>query len=338
MIVIKKRRWLRALFRFHGTSLEQTWPKILLTTAVAVVLTYADMEFWVLDLTTIPFSMVGVTLGIFLGFRNNTSYDRFWEGRKLWGSLVNTARTLARQYVTLVGPMDKLEGRLTDGTHSLYRGSSIAPDVASDEDTKELLTFHREMVRRVAAYVHALRLHLRDEKDYSELASKGILAEDEVDLLYGESNPPISMLTTMGQRGREAWLRGWVHPMHLRVLEETLTVLCNVQGACERIRSTPIPFTYSALLHRLVHLYCYALPFGLVSHLGAATPLVVAVVAYCFFGLDSVGEEIEDPFGKDANDLPLLQLSTMIEVNVRQRVGDTDLPEFIKPNSADVVI
>jgi len=107
--------------------------------------------------------------------------------------------------------------------------------------------------------------------------------------------------------------------------------MTNIQGGCERIKSTPIPFSYTALIHKIVALYCYGLPFGIVNETEWFTPVVVTIIAYAFFGLDAVGDEIEDPFGKDPNDLPLTTLSTMIEVNVRQRIGDTDLPALLKP-------
>jgi len=279
----------------------------------------------------VPFSLVGVALGIFLGFRNNTSYDRFWEGRKLWGRMVNVSRSLTRQILTMVGPIQKeYEGRLNDGVRGHYYGELPSEqDREDDPDMDELLDFHKECVHRVAAYVHCFRLHLRDDWDMSDL--EGLVPDEEIERLNEESNRPVAMLQTLGDRFREAWLRGWIHSMHFRVLEESLTEMTGIQGGCERIKSTPIPFSYTALIHKIVALYCYALPFGIVNETKWFTPIVVAIVAYAFFGLDAVGDEIEDPFGKDLNDLPLTTLSTMIEVNVRQRIGDDDLPELLKP-------
>ena len=119
--------------------------------------------------------------------------------------------------------------------------------------------------------------------------------------------------------------------MHLPVLEASLTEITTVQGACERIKSTPIPGSYTILIHRIVALYCLGLPFGIVSSVGLMTPVVVAIVAYAFYGLDAVGTEIENPFGTDENDLPLSALSRMIEVNLRQRLGESELPELLRP-------
>lgn len=311
MIVIEKATWLQILLKWRGTALKRVWMRVAFVTFVAIVITIVDLriETFHADLTTTPFTLIAVALGIFLGFRNNTSYDRFWEGRKLWGRLVNTSRTITREILTLVGP-------LPDGA-------------ATPEEAEELRALHRSLVRYVAAYVHCVRMHLRDEDPHLELSR--LIPESDVEALREESNRPIAMLQTLGDRFRQAWLRGWVHDQHLPVLDRALTDLCDIQGGCERIKATPIPFSYTALIHRIVALYCLTLPFGVVHSIGAFTPVVVAVVSYAFFGLDAVGDEIEDPFGKDYNDLPLSALSTMIEINVRQRIGDGDLPERVRP-------
>ncbi len=313
MIILDNPKWWRILFKWRGTALKRVWPRVAFVTLVSIAITIIDL--WDdevpfhADLTTTPFTLIAVALGIFLGFRNNTSYDRFWEGRKLWGRLVNTARTITRQVLTLIGPLPGKE--------------------LSEQDAEELRELHRSLVRYIAAYAHGVRLHLRDEDPDVELLR--LLPTADVEALHGESNRPIAMLQILGDRFREAWRRGWVHDQHLPVLEKSLTDLCDIQGGCERIKATPIPFSYTALIHRIVALYCFALPFGLVHSIQEYTPVVVAIISYAFFGLDAVGDEIEDPFGKDENDLPLTSISTMIEINVRQRIGDTELPERVRP-------
>lgn len=339
-MIVKDTRnhWVANLFIFRGSALQRIWRRLLFTTLVAGVVTFLDLElggvlmgeevelgstdhiFFHEDLTKTPFTLVGLALGIFLGFRNNTSYDRFWEGRKLWGRMVNVSRTFTRQILTLIGPQPYEENGVD---------RSDVSTTTESLDSEEVTEFHQEMVRRTAAYVHAFRMHLRDEFDPDFL--KKLLPAEEVDALQDESNRPIAILQTLGDKIREAWLKGWVHSHHVRVLEESLTEMTGVQGACERIKATPIPFSYTVLIHRLVAVYCFALPFGIVNETLWYTPVVVLIVAYAFFGLDAVGDEIEDPFGKDPNDLPLTGLSTMIERNIRQRIGDEDLPELLKP-------
>lgn len=334
MHIAEKVPYWRVLLKLRGTAIRRTWPRIAAVTFIAIIVTFFDLQSGQFhqDLTTTPFTLIGVALSIFLGFRNNTSYDRFWEGRKLWGAMVNVSRSLTRQIITLTGPTEVDASRLTEEPRNPYRESRPDPGIAEDE-LRELRAFHTEMVRRVAAYVHAFRCHLRDQDDREVLLR--LLPETEVDDLEGETNRPVAILQTLGDRFREAWLRGWIHPYHLSVLEGSLTEMTGIQGGCERIKKTPIPFSYTVLIHRIVALYCLALPFGLVNSIQGLTPVVVAFVAFAFFGLDAVGDEIEDPFGTDANDLPLTNLSTMIERNIRQRVGDRDLPPMppVKPGN-----
>ncbi len=135
----------------------------------------------------------------------------------------------------------------------------------------------------------------------------------------------------MALKIKGAFDKGYVHPMHLPTLEQTLVALTDIHGACERIKSTPIPFSYTTLIHRIVAVYCYTLPFGLVNEVGFLTPVAALVLSYAFFGLDIVGDEIEQPFGYDPNDLPLTSISKMIEINLRQRLGESPLPAPIKP-------
>jgi putative membrane protein len=136
----------------------------------------------------------------------------------------------------------------------------------------------------------------------------------------------VALLEHIGDQLRRAWQAGWIDTLHLPALDASLSGLTDHQGGCERIRSTPIPFSYTILIHRIVAVYCLTLPFGIVEAVGAYTPLVAAMVAYAFFGLDAIGDAIEEPFGTDLHDLPLDTLSTMIEINVREAIGDADLP------------
>lgn len=314
-MMVQERRysWLKLLFKYRGTALSRMRGRFALTTVLAIIVTVIDLKigFFHADLTTIPFTLMGLALGIFLGFRNNTSYDRFWEARKLWGSLVNTSRSLTRQILTLV--MD---------------ATTPASDPANT-DTQEINSFQQEMVHRLVAYVHSLKHHLRDQDRVDDLAP--MLAAAEIQSLRSEINRPVAILQRMGDRFQHAYRRGWVHPQHLPILEQSLVSLTDIQGGCERIKSTPIPLSYTSLIHQIVAIYCIALPFGLVKSVGAFTPIVVGIVAYAFYGLDAIGDEIENPFGTDANDLPLSALSTMIEVNLRQRLGETNLPPLHKP-------
>jgi putative membrane protein len=307
MLVPSKITWWRLVLKYRGSELPRTKYRILGVVVVATLVTLAWRHHdWHPNLKPLPFSLVSVALGIFLGFRNNAAYDRWWEGRKAWGALVNTSRSFTRQILTMV---------------------TVQPGGAGDEVALRALRV--ELVKRVAAFAHALRLALRDDEDLSEL--ERFLPPSEVEGLRNERNRPFAITQGTGERLADAWRRGLIHPMHLPVLEGSMTALTDIQGVCERIKGTPIPFSYTTLIHRITAVYCYALPFGLVDEVGIYTPFVCAIVAYAFFGLDVVGDEIEMPFGTDYNDLPLRALSRTIEVNLLQRLGDEELPPLLKP-------
>jgi putative membrane protein len=307
MIIHDQRKsWLHLILTYRGSELERIKLRLSAVLLVALAVTFAERNYHFLKttVTVVPFSLVGVALGIFLGFRNNASYDRFWEGRKLWGSLVNVCRNLARQ-------------------------SRLYVRVAPDEDPAAVPDAVRMLVHRTIAFVHALRMHLRGGVDWQELAE--LLPEDEIEQLKQHHNVPIAILAGTSRRLGAAHAAGQVHDYHLPVLDRALAELTNIQGACERIRNTPIPHSYTVLIHRCVAIYCLGLPFGVVDTLRGWTPVVCLIVAYAFLGLDAVGDEIENPFGTDPNDLPLSTLARTIEVDLRQSLGETRLPTVFQP-------
>jgi ion channel-forming bestrophin family protein len=319
MIVPENRTWIRIVFYVTGTLMRRVWLRLAIITTVAVAVTIVHDIYHLFDtsLTPTPFTLVGLALSIFLGFRNNTSYDRYWEGRKLWGALVNTARTATRQSFTLLGPLpDATRPANADAGGAASAGAAVAGR-------------RREIVHAVIAYVHALRMHLRDIDDVATL--RPFLDPALLATLPAERNRPWAILCHLGQLVRSAWADGLVHAMHVPALDATLVALADIQGGCERIKNTPIPFPYTVIIHRIVAVYCMAMPFGLVDTIGPLTPLVVIFVAYTFFGLDALGDEIEDPFGTDPSDLPLDSLCRTIEINLMQALGETDLPPALQP-------
>lgn len=301
MIVRPRPNWLRMLFVRRGSLLPRILPQLLFTTAIAglVVLFHGQLLHHKITLTAVPFSLVGVALAIFLGFRNSASYDRYWEARKLWGRLLTDGRSAAR----------------------------LAIAWTSVETA-------RPFVRGVAGFVHALRHQLRQRDGSADLHR--LLPPELVARLAGQRYPAMTILL---------WLSGWVRARldageidanQAVQIEQALTGLNDAFGGCERIAATPLPFTYSVILHRTVYLYCMMLPFGLLDSIGIMTPVMVAFVAYTFFAIESLGDEIEEPFGTQPNDLPLDALAINIEASVRELLGDTDLPE--RPQPADYLL
>jgi putative membrane protein len=302
----RRPRWLELVFTYRGAALERIRGRLLAVFTVAVAVTLAADHFHVLRTTisVVPFTLVGLALSIFLGFRNNTSYDRFWEGRRLWGALVNATRSYARRTLLFLTP-------------------------APGDDAAKVDAVRTTLVKRTIAYVHALRMHLRSGIDWNELAR--YLEPDELTALRTQRNVPLAILQGTAMRVRDAYRAGHIHPYHLPVLEQTLSDLTDIQGGCERIKNTPIPFSYTVLIHQIVATYCFSLPFGLVETLHEWTPIVVLIVAHAFLSLDAIGDEIEDPFGTDPNDLPLDAISQTIEINLRQALGEVDVPPLPTP-------
>lgn len=304
MIVKKKRTWFQMLATLQGTTLRVTFSRIVLITAASILVTFVELYTHIetYTLTVTPFALIGVALGIFLGFRNNAAYDRFWEGRKLWGALVNVTRSFARQVSNLV---------------------------VADDNPWESERFHQELIHRTIAFVHALRHHLRDTSPLEDIAE--FIPADDMEAIKSQKNMPLFLLRRMGERIREAWRQGWIDTYHVQILEGSLTEMTTIQGACERIKNTPIPFAYTVLTHRIVAFYCFSLPFGIVDSVGILTPVVVFLISHAFLGLDAIGDEIEQPFGTEPQHLPLSSLCRTIEVNLRQHNDEDDTPDFMAP-------
>jgi ion channel-forming bestrophin family protein len=317
IVTDRKMNWFRLLFEQRGSTLPRISGRLLSVFLVACAVTLqahlaGGLEH---DLSTIPFTLISLAISVFLGFRNNTSYDRYWEGRKLWGRLVNNARSFARLTLSLIA-------------------IDMTPAARLDRAGTEAL--QRDLIYRVIAYVHALRLHLRNElSDLSALSP--LLPAGELGALRVERNVPIAILNTISARVASARRAGVLHNRDVHLLENLITDMCDVQGGCERIKNTPIPWSYTVLMHSIVAVYCFALPFGLVNTTKLLTPVVVVLIAYAFLGLDAVGDELEEPFGSDYNDLPLSTLSRMIEVNLRQTLGESELPELLVPDERRVL-
>ncbi|CAN5894728.1 bestrophin family ion channel [soil metagenome] len=280
------------LFVWRGSVLRNIAPQLVATTLLAVVvaLVHGQIYRWKIPLNFVPFSLIGLTLAIFLGFRNSTSYARYWEARTLWGAVLNETRSLVRQALTLT----------TDASH--------APALAL----------------RLMAFVHALRHQLRGSDAQADL--RRLLTPPEAERVALARYRPALLLLMAGEWLRDRLQAGQLRPELAQAMELPLGRLSEALGGCERIAGTPIPFTYAVIIHRTIYSYCLLLPFGLVDSIGAMTPVIVAFIAYTFFALEALGAEIEDPFGTAPNDLALDAMTRMIENTLREMLGEP-LPE-----------
>jgi len=292
MIVRPKPGLREILFAVNGSILPRVGAKLATIAIVSVgAIICAQVRPGVFaQISGIPFTLIGIALSVFMSFRNNACFDRWWEGRKLWGQLIIACRSFARQTSML------------------------------DEADR------RYMLTALCGFSAALAASLR-----------GVTAVTPFDDIMPDPdhatapNPPDAILHEVGRRCLGSMTAGQISPIQYSVLEIELTALSQVQGGCERIANTPVPFAYSLLLHRTAYLFCLTLPFALAGALGWWTLLPVLLVGYTFFGLDALSDQLEDPFGLEPNDLPLDAMVRTVERELLFLLGETDLPPALAP-------
>jgi putative membrane protein len=306
MIVLERPNALKLFFTMRGSVLPRITPSLATCTGLALVISLSDgfLFEWKVTLTPVPFTLIGLALAIFLGFRNSAAYERFWEGRKLWGDVIHRSRTLARQVVCLSSLPSASTTALREGPQA-------------------------RVIHRTIAFAHALRHRLRDT-DAGDDVAKWLTPDERLGFQQSRLGAEYLLRRSAGDVG--AWLRdGHVCAPIAAEMDRSLAILAAAQAGCERIKTTPIPFAYTLLLHRTAYAYCFLLPFGLIDTIGLMTPFVVAIVAYTFFGLDAVGDEIEQPFGTRVDHLPLDALCRTIETDLLEALGVEDLPPRLLP-------
>jgi putative membrane protein len=269
---------------------------------VAIVLLYKAGYLQWAALEQIPLSLFGSVIGVILAFRNSTSYARWWEARTLWGSIVNNSRSWARTVTTVM----RSDGHQTD-----------------------VAQFQQRMVYYQIAWVHALRQHLRRLNPCEEMAR--VLTPEEFGELRGQKNIPVAIQQWQSLLLRKALEEGWIDMAQWHAMNQSLDDLVDAQGGAERIKNTPMPRQYDFLPQICAHIFCFLLPLTMVSGLGWFTPLGSTLVGFIFLALDKIGRDLEDPFDNKNNDIPLTAICTTIEINLRQMLGETELPADLKP-------
>jgi putative membrane protein len=311
MIVRPRPSWVGLLFARRGSLMPRIAGQLFFVIALsfAVVAVHGTLFHWKVTLTAAPFSLMGVSLAIFLGFRINASYDRYWEARKLWGGVLIETRNLARHALTLVQPP------VASAPSAPRPADAAAPAVDAEV---------RAFVLGLAGFAASMRNQLRAQPADSALAA--LLPQELLRRLPGLRHAPQAVGLWLGQRMRGWRAQGRLDPMLALAMEQSLDRLMGLLGGCERIANTPLPFTYSVILHRSAYCYCFLLPFGLVDSIGWMTPLVVGFVSYTFFALESLSDEIEEPFGTQPNDLALDAMVVGIESSLRELLGEAPPP------------
>lgn len=294
MIVRPRLTGLALLFAVRGSVLPVIAPRLAVIVLISCLVVWLH-HLWPAKIgveSAAPFTLLGLGLPIFLGFRNNACYDRWWEGRKQWGALLAESRNILRNI------------------------NALLPE---DDD------FRRRSAHLVAAFAHALRTQLRggSEEPPKDWQPAGGWAKRA-------HNKPGALLAALAGEFAAKLRAGDISDITYRLFSDHLTVMANIQAACERLRATPMPFAYALMLHRTVWLFCILLPFGMVDTLGLGTPVLTLVLAYAFLGLDSLGEELEEPFSVAPNALPLDAMVRAIEIAVAEALGEA-APEPLQP-------
>lgn len=287
MIAYNPKDWFTFIFKFHkADTLRKLLVMISCICLYAWLIAWLELEYWDLSKNsyvknlTLLHNLLGFVLSLLLVFRTNTAYERWWEGRKIWGSLVNSSRNLAI----------KLKAYLPV------------------EDTISRKYFQR----LIPTYAKVLAAHLSKETTRLELD------EDTMYVLDKTKHLPNQVAQLLILKTQELYQQKKLNDVQYINLNAELTNFTEVCGACERIKNTPIPFSYSLFIKKFIFFYIMTLPFGFVFSLGYYVIPVVAFIFYVLSSLELIAEEIEDPFGSDVNDLPLTKIASNIQKNIKE--------------------
>jgi putative membrane protein len=285
MISYNTKEWFTFIFRFHKADTFRTlFPTMIAIGIYAGVIGYLEVEYWSLAENsyvkniTIMHGMLGFVISLLLVFRTNTAYDRWWEGRKLWGSLVNNSRNLAIKLTAIL----------------------------EEESDK---AFFR---KTIPSYANILHKHLKNEDTAKQLF-------EDLDLeIDHHKHKPNQVAKLLFQKVNELYVAKKITGDQLIILNAEIQSFTEVCGACERIKNTPIPYSYSAFIKKFIFFYVMTLPFGYSFSLGYYTAPVVVFIFYVLASLELIAEEIEDPFGSDVNDLPTKKIAENIKKHVEE--------------------
>ena len=292
MIIRPKISQFAILFTLKGSIAKRIALRTLMVTLLASAIVLVEIlhpsSFTKVNAT--PFTLLGLSLSIFMSFRNNACYDRWYEARKAWGEVIVHVRSILRE------------------THIIRE-----------------LPQRRPLLFNLCGFAHALNARLRRE---DEAAASRAWVYPKPDAQVPDYSAQI--LHQIGEQCSDLQQTAELSEWRYMLLANHLTSLTQAQAVCERIKNTPLPFPYTLLLHRTIYLFCILLPFAMAEPLGWLTPLFTAIVSYTFFGLDAIADELEDPFGRDENDLPTDALVRTIERDILAELG-AELPPALQP-------
>jgi ion channel-forming bestrophin family protein len=284
-LMLPKLSWFGTALKLKGSVIPAVMSKVLLCSGFGVLISVLADWKWVSGWPTLGNVVPSIVLGLLLVFRTNTAYERFWEGRKAWGTLVNTIRNLTRRiwvFVEKTSPSDR--------THKV------------------------EALKLSIGFAIAMKFHLRQEALGQEL--QNWIGDDLQAALRDAHNPPLMLAFWIEDYLQQQYRNQRIDLYQVTALTALLDKMVESLGACERILKTPMPMAYAIHLKQLLLIYCLLLPLQMVGEIGYWTGPIVGLVSFTLFGIEEIGLEIENPFGLDDNDLPLDEICRTMGKNV----------------------
>lgn len=286
MINYNPKDWFSLIFKFHKSdTFRVLLPAMFLTGMYSLLIAYFEIDLFHLKhkSVTVTHSLMGFVISMLLVFRTNTAYERWWEGRKLWGSLLNNSRNMAIKVKAILGPVQVEECNY--------------------------------FMALISNFGYALRDHLRSDINMSRFIETN---EFKIAQLENKVHIPNHFAFLLFDRVNKLYKEGKITGEQLIVLNEELRSLTDICGGCERIKKTPIPYSYSLFLKKFIFIYVMTMPFAFVYDFGYWLILITMLVFYVLASLELIAEEIEDPFGKDANDLPVDEITANINKSTKE--------------------
>jgi putative membrane protein len=284
--------WFRLATQLKGSIIPAVWGRTLVCSGFGILVSFLYALNLPVNIPVLVAFVPNIVLGLLLVFRTNTAYERFWEGRKCWGSLVNSVRNLARQIW-----------------------------IAVQEKTIEDRQAKIATLKLLVAFALAMKLHLRQQSPNQELLP--FVSPAQFQSLQVMNNPPLQVAVWIGDYLQEVYLRGCLTMYQLSATHKLLDSMVDALGVAERILKTPIPLAYALHLKQLLLIYCLSLPFQLVEGVGWLTGPIVGIFSFTLLGIEEIGIEIENPFGTDPNDLPLDAICHIMQRNIDDLISIT---------------
>lgn len=332
MILTRRLSWkLVLVFGLYLASIGAAWSAI-----VYGLYAYGGLKF--LRIPFLPIATIGTAVAFYVGFKNNAAYERFWEGRKIWGGVVNSSRTWATFVMSYISPGSTAEADVAKRKELIYR--HIAWINALRLQLRKTSRFYNKPARSTKRRLEKHDEHMRNDWD-KEI--KPFLEEDEFKEVTAMANSATHMLTKQGTQLAELYTSDKLDKFHQIAMMEVVEELYTLQGKCERIKNTPFPRLYAEYSRWFTRVFIFLMPFGLLdvfaghltkamSNLDTFLPVLpmiasASLVTWVFVTMESIGDASEDPFERSMNDVPMNALCRTIEIDLRQMLGETDLPE-----------